>query len=366
MRWGAPFLRLRPATADPRRLSSPSGRLWLALFLVLFRALTHSLPMASSVGGTATLVVHLLASLPAQEQTALLDACSLAHQPGRCVDQSHAEGSETLRAVVDFESETRVTLEVTDTSPARRLYASRELNFEPNDDREERARAVGLALGVLATALDTERPPLKEEVPPPEDDNTAPSRDTPPEDRPASAESYPRHKMPTPGRGTWGVSLSGGARVVPSWGVSAPTGALGLLFYPHPNWGGLLSAQFASFPPGARNISMTHASATLGPTFRTVTSPFFLSTALALGVQSTEARLNIAEAEVRKGSHLSLLLHAEGTLGRDLAPGVAVTFSPTFDVLLSDTEILVDDQIMGRTGIYQASFLLGILLTPEP
>jgi hypothetical protein len=343
---------------------SPSGRLWLALFLVISRALTHPVPMASSVGGSATLVVHLLSSLPANEQTALLEACSLAHAPARCIDASQADESETLRAVVDFEGETRVTLDVTDTDPAHLLYAFRELTFEPSDDREERARAIGLALGVLATAQDRESPPNKPEPPPPEETREPPPRAQEPQKKRATEEPLLQPKTAAPARGPWGVALSGGARVVPSWGVGAPTGVLGLLGYPVPNWGGLFSAQLASFPPGSRNISMTHISATLGPTFRTVTSPFFLSGALTAGVQSTAARLNSAEAEVRKGSHLSPLLHAEGTLGRDVAQGVAVTFSPSFDVLFSDTEISVNGRQMGRTGTYQASFLLGLLLMP--
>lgn len=317
--------------------------------------------MASSVSATVTLVVQLLASLPSAEQTSLLESCSLAHQGGNCVDISEARLGDTLRASVDFSSDTRVTLEITDTDPGRSLYASRELFFEQGDDAEERARAIGLALGVLATTLSKGRPPAKEEEPPPKTD-------------PASAEAPAKEveddvsstKKPPLGRGPWGVSLSGGARFVPSWGVAAPTGAFGLLGYPHPSWGGLLRTQLASFPPSSRNVSMTHVAVTLGPSFRTKTSPFFLSAAFTAGFQSTEARLNVADAEVRKGNHLSPLLQIEAAIGRELTPGVALTLSPAIDILFSDTEILVDDQNMGRTGTTQASLLVGVLLMPTP
>jgi hypothetical protein len=111
---------------------------------------------------------------------------------------------------------------------------------------------------------------------------------------------------------------------------------------------------------------MTHVGVTLGPTVRTATAPFFVSAALTGGIQSTEARLNIAGVAVRKGSHLSPLGHGEVTLGRELVPGVALTLTPTFDFLFSDTEVSLDGETVGRTGTTHASVLLGMLLMPTP
>lgn len=363
MRWGALFLRLRPATADPRR-SSFSGRLWSALFLVISGVFAHSVSMASSVTGAATLVVKLLAALPAPEQAALFEACSLAHQAGRCIDASEATEADTLRATVDFSSDTRVTIEITEADPRRRFFSSRDLFFEVSDDREERARAIGLALGVLATTLDADRPTVEEGPPlPKKNSDDAPAR-SPGEEENGLASLSPRTARSS--LGAFGLSISGGLSLLPSWGVAAPTGALGVLGFPHPNWGGVLRAQLAAYPQGPRNISMTHVSATLGPSFRTRTSPFFVSALIAAGIQTTEARLNVADAETRKGSHISPLGHAEVTLGRELGPGVALTFTPTFDVLLSATEILVDDEVVGKTGTTQGSILVGLLLMPSP
>lgn len=318
--------------------------------------------MASSVSATVTLVVQLLAPRPASEQSSLLESCSLAHLGGKCIDISEASEADTLRAVVDFSSDTRVALEITDTDPGRSSYSSRELFFEPEDDPEERARAIGLALGVLATSMSKGRPPVVEDPSPPaaEDD---PALSELPEKEAVTTVPAP----PTPSsQGPWGVALAGGARFVPRWGVAAPTGVLGLLGYPHPSWGGLLRGQLASFPASSRSISMTHISVSLGPSFRTTTTPFFLSVALTAGIQATEARLNVAEAEVRKGTHLSPLLHVEAAIARGLSPGVALTFTPALDVLFSDTQIMVDSEAVGRTGTTQASFLLGVLLMPSP
>jgi hypothetical protein len=115
-----------------------------------------------------------------------------------------------------------------------------------------------------------------------------------------------------------------------------------------------------------RDIPLSQISASIGPSFRTISSPYFFSAALTGGFQSTEARLTLAEAEVRKGNHLSALTHLEATVGRELVPGVSLTFTPTLDVLFSEAEILLNDQPAGRTGTTQISFLVGVLLMPRP
>lgn len=317
--------------------------------------------MASSVSGAASLVVQLLTSLPQSEEAALFEACSLAHQTGGCIEIPEATEADTLRASVDFSNEMRVVIEITDRAPGRNLYASRELFFEPSDDREERARAIGLALGVLATTLGSGRQLVDEAEPLPSDSSPSDSPETHANERDPETS-----KNASPLLGPWGMSLSLGMSLLPSWGEPSPTGAFGVLGFPHPNFGGKLRAQLAASLAGTRDVAMTHVAATLGPMFRTRTSPFFFTASVAGGIQTTEARLNVPNAETRKGSHLSPLGHVEITFGRELGPGVALTFTPTFDYLISETEILVDGQVVGRTGTIQSSLFLGLLLMPSP
>src|SRR5690606_3174539 len=130
-----------------------------------------------------------------------------AHQAGPCIEPTEATESDTLRGFVDFSGGTRITLEVTDTDPSRSLYASRELFFDAEDNREERARAIGIALGVLATTLTkgraetpVEEPVEKDPAPP------VPAEDPTPNAPEAVALDVPRPR-------SWGLWLSAGATI---------------------------------------------------------------------------------------------------------------------------------------------------------
>lgn len=316
--------------------------------------------MATSVSAAVPLVVQLLTSIPAEERYSLLESCSLAHQGGPCIEPADATEADTLHGFVDFSGGTRITLEVTDTDPGRSLYASRELFFEAEDNREERARAIGIALGVLATTLTKGRAEAPEDESPEEDPQHPILAEEP------SSAALEAVEVEAPRPRSWGLWASAGATIDPRWGSAAPSGAFGIVGYPQENWGALLRGQGAWFAPGAQSIPLTQLSASLGPSFRTTQSPLYFSTALTLGVHFTQARLTQINAELKKGSHTSALAHAEASLGWQVRPAIALTLTPSLDLIWSSSTIIVDDVEIGSTGAAQISVLAGALFSPPP
>lgn len=321
---------------------------------MISEAFTHPLPMIASVSVAVPLVVQLLTQVSTHERDALLESCSLANRSGPCILPSEATATDTFRASVDVGEGTRVTLEVTDTDAARSLYASRELSFDRGDDREERARAIGLALGVLATTLSKDRMPVSEPS------ASSGASESPPQ----IAEVDPKPIETTPG-GTddepWGLWPAVGGTVDPSWGAAAATGSLGVFGFPHPHWGVLVRGQGSWFGPGERSIPVTVISAAIGPAFRSASGLVFFGAAVTGGVHLTEARLTQINAEERKGSHVSAMVRTEGTIGLNLSPTLSLTLTPSVDFILSQTTVVVDGEDVGRTGTAHMSLLVGAL-----
>ncbi len=318
--------------------------------------------MPSSVSVAVPLVVQLLTPVSVEEQDVLLQACSLAHQAGPCIQLSEATEADTLRASVDLSGGTRVTLDVTDTDPNRSLYVSRELFFDLQDDKAERARAIGIALGVLATTLTDGRHEPQSDAsdaePSPPDENP---NDESPVDEPTAANSDTSPLRP------WGLGLAAGLTLDPRWSDGAPSGALSLMGYPHDNWGALLRGQGTWFPSDSRNVPLRQLSVSLGPSFRSTPAPVYLTSTLTFGLVHTEAHLTQTDAETRKGSHLSALIHAEVGLGWQMNRTVCATLVPAVDWVPSSTRIVVDGYEIGSTGRLQASILAGVgFFFPSP
>lgn len=102
-----------------------------------------------------SLLVQLPSDLSLEEVEVLLDACSGAVEPDVCVSRS---GDETADARIERITATRFSMEIAlETSQQQRLI-SREFTFKQEDAPLERARALGLSLGLLARGARSTEP----------------------------------------------------------------------------------------------------------------------------------------------------------------------------------------------------------------
>ena len=108
-----------------------------------------------------SLIVSVPREMPGAERAELLSGCSHALAPETCVTDPNAPP----QAWVESVENTRLTLTVELADASTRGSATRELSFGPNDEPLARARAAGLSLGLMAKALQSDRPPEDEQKP---------------------------------------------------------------------------------------------------------------------------------------------------------------------------------------------------------
>jgi|SRR6188768_870840 len=109
-----------------------------------------------------SLLVQLPNDLSSEEVDAFLDACSQAIEPSMCVVRSEDDAAD---ARIERIAPTRFSMEITlETNQQQRLI-SREFTFKAEDAPLERARALGLSLGLLARNAQA---PEATQNPPPE------------------------------------------------------------------------------------------------------------------------------------------------------------------------------------------------------
>lgn len=106
---------------------------------------------------TLLLVVELLVGFDPASKKALLDACSLAFLSGECVEAEPQTRVGVFSARIEATGSEHHLVDVTLSDQGQQLYASRELSFKPEDEESERARSLGLSVGVLANSLEEER-----------------------------------------------------------------------------------------------------------------------------------------------------------------------------------------------------------------
>lgn len=109
------------------------------------------------------LTVQLPTGLSPDESEALLAACSQALEPERC--ELNGAGAEANARIEQVEDE-RFIMEVTIETSKHQRITSREFTFKPEDARIERARSLGLSLGLL-TRTSRALEPETEQAPPP-------------------------------------------------------------------------------------------------------------------------------------------------------------------------------------------------------
>jgi hypothetical protein len=110
-----------------------------------------------------------IADAPRESIQVLVDACTQASSETQChLVRDAPEGPYAAIAIVTWEANDRIRVEVGLRLAGGSEWRSRELNFQPGDAETERYRSVGFVIGTLASARDPERAPRAATDPEPE------------------------------------------------------------------------------------------------------------------------------------------------------------------------------------------------------
>jgi len=115
-----------------------------------------------------SLMLNLLVQLPpdlsSEEVVVLLDACSQAIEPDACVARSEETPAD---ARIERIAPTRFSMEITLENNQQQRLISREFTFKSEDAPLERARSLGLSLGLLARNAQATEPTVEQPSPEP-------------------------------------------------------------------------------------------------------------------------------------------------------------------------------------------------------
>lgn len=158
----------------------------------------------------APVVIDLgVADAPRESIQVLVDACTQAASETQChLVRDAPEGPYAAIAIVTWEADDRIRIEVGVRRAQGAEWRSRELAFQPGDAEIERYKSVGFVIGTLASAQDTDaggRPPA-----PPSSEEPAPEEPAPEPLRPPPSERLPRRQPPAPLQGWMSVSAVAG------------------------------------------------------------------------------------------------------------------------------------------------------------
>lgn len=162
---------------------------------------------------TAALIVIEVAAPEISEDSlsVLVSACTRAARNAECVLAKDASDQPSAVAIVSVQGEDKMRVEVGIRQGDHDSWRTKDFNFVPADENEDRFRAVGFAIGTLAesnAAPETEVPPSEE-----------PSAPAPPAPPPIAIPPHPVNRplrRPAPGLG-----LSLGASVLAGPGLKA-------------------------------------------------------------------------------------------------------------------------------------------------
>src|SRR5688572_20293153 len=130
----------------------------------------------------ATIAVEMPVAIASSEQEdALLRACNIAAAPDRCELASRTSEAPTTFAVVTWQGELAVQVEV--GRPGATDWLERRLTFAPEDPPIERWQAVGFTIGTLFGASSGRAEPAALPAPPPAEEKP-PGGGTTPDARP--------------------------------------------------------------------------------------------------------------------------------------------------------------------------------------
>lgn len=298
-----------------------------------------------------------LAEPPRELLGVLLDACTQAAADSQCYLVSEApEGPYRAIAIITWEREERVRVELGLRRTQGGEWRTRQLSFQPNDESLERFRSVGFVVGTLAReGIEAVEPtPPAPPAPPaiPEKKVAAPSVTPEPSRRGPATSPLP----PRVGGFLTPFALVGGAldRGAPRFG-----GGLRAGLRPSDNW--FFSAVVdGSFRPRAEEVTLIWIGAGGGAGVRsTGTGPFHVE-----GRAELLAEVFRAEAQVGpRGESRSRLVGA-ARLGVDLvidvSASVGVAAGGDATLRFGSTDLRVGGENIGATGTFDVGALLGV------
>lgn len=285
----------------------------------------------------------------------MLGACTQAAADSQCYLVSEApDGPYRAIAIVTWEREDRVRVEVGVRRKAGGEWRTRQLSFQAGDESLERYRSVGFVVGTLARdapeGADAPLPPAPEPPRAPEV-KLAPPRVTP-TTTPSLARAAPSRVsgflMP--------LALIGGAldRGGPRFGGGVRAG-----LRPQENW--FFSAVVeGSFRPRAQEVTLIWADAGAGLGVRsTSTAPVHFEGRLELLAEIFRAEAELAgRGEAR--SRLVGAARAGADVVLDLGPAIGVVAGADATLRFGATTIRVGDQDVGATGNVDLGGLIGV------
>lgn len=326
----------------------------------------HSFPMPTGPE-TLLLVVEFLTPLGDADRLSLFGACSRAFDRGTCVEQTVENASSPFLATVESTSNEHVLIEVTMRGKGQQLYSSREISFQPEDALTERARSLGLSLGVLANQLvieeETPSPPaaptLAEPVPPLAKSTTT-KEPAPPPVRAA------RRKTKKPTRkssgGSYFIGLSVGADLNPTWQGTAPSVDTSLSWLPLSSFVLVGRLSYAYQPSGDERATLSFFSPSAGAGWVFSLHGMHIFTLAEGGVEQVTASIadTGATGAIPSLTHFSGFARISTSLLYPIGADFHVSLTPAILASFSPTQPTVDGVDHGSTGLLRYVARAGI------
>lgn len=318
------------------------------------------LPRMAASPETLLLVVELLIGIDPAHKKTLLDACSLAFLNGKCVEMSTQAGAYAFSARVEGTGSEHLLVDVTLRAHGQQLYASREISFQPEDEEGERARSLGLAVGVLAHSLEEEHSARR--PPPPAEDTSSQDPPEENEDPPLKAttlQAEQARKAPPPKKQddnhstTLLLGLEGGLQYDPTWKGVAPGGGgfVGVGLSPQLLVMGRFFAAHqrpSDERPGLTFLAPSSGLAWLFPGHK-------LRAMLNLEAGAEKVTTTIKDTgnadAIPKLARWAGFARAGASLHAPVGRGFYASFSPALLVSFSPTVITIDGVDEGKTGL---------------
>jgi len=296
-----------------------------------------------------------LAEPPRDLLGVMLGACTQAAADSQCYLVSEApEGPYRAIAIVSWEREDRVRVEVGVRRTEGGEWRTRQLAFQTGDESLERYRSVGFVVGTLAR----DAPEAAAASPPPAPDPPR-APDVKVEAPPAAPRPSPSPPPAPPARVSGFVmplALIGGAldRGGPRFGGGVRAG-----LRPQDNW--FFSAVVeGSFRPRAQEVTLIWADAGGGVGVRsTSTAPVHIEGRVELLAEIFRAEAQLAgRGEAR--SRLVGAVRAGADVVIDLSPAVGLAAGADATVRFGATTIRVGNEEVGATGSVDLGGLIGV------
>jgi hypothetical protein len=285
----------------------------------------------------------------------LLGACSQAAADSQCYLVSEApEGPYRAIAIVTWEREDRVRVEVGVRRTEGGEWRTRQLSFQPADESLERYRSVGFVVGTLARDAPAAQADSALSEPP------APKKPQPERQELPKAPAPAVPEAPTPARKISGflmpLALVAGAldEGGPRFGAGLRAG-----LRPHANWF-LMAAVEGSFRPRAREVTLVWIDAGGGAGVRTTgSSPLHLELRVELLAEIFRAE---AQAGWRGESRSRIVGATRGgaDLVLDLSPSVGLAAGADAMLRFGSTDLRVGGENIGSTGSVDVGGMIGV------